>query len=71
MVCMPPHVFVFCIVLAALVSGIVVASQQIWERLREALAPVGARIHNPRYGHRRASRTLTKDFEGGALVEVR
>lgn len=70
--CMPPHVFAFCIVLAALASGIVVASQRIHkfaqEKFRRLLEP--SRVHKPHLGHRSASRQLDRDSEGPVIVEV-
>lgn len=73
MVCMPPHVFAFCVVLSALASGIVVASQRIHrfarEKFRRLLEPYG--VHKPHLGHRRASRQLDRDSEGPLIVEVR
>lgn len=68
---MSPHVFVFCVVLSALVSGIVVASQRIWDKLREVLGPVSASVHNPQYRHYNASGKLNKESEGMSIVEVR
>ncbi|CAM9672586.1 unnamed protein product [Pylaiella littoralis] len=72
MVCMPPHVFAFCIVLSALASGIVVASQRIHramrEKLRRLLEPSG--VHNPHLRRRSASRQLDKNFEGPLVVKA-
>eukprot|EP00752_Nemacystus_decipiens_P010301 g9177.t2 len=72
MVCMSPQVFAFCVVLSALASGIVVASQRIHsfarERLRNLLEP--SRVHKPRLGHRSASRLLDREAEGPLIVEA-
>ena len=72
MVCMSPQVFAFCVILSALASGIVVASQRIHsfarEKLRHLLEPY--RVHKPHLGHRSASRLLDRDAEGPLIVEV-
>eukprot|EP00903_Cladosiphon_okamuranus_P010349 g9792.t1 len=72
MVCMTPQVFAFCIVLSALASGIVVASQRIHsfarEKLRRLLEP--SRVHKPYLGHRSVSHLLDRDSEGPLVVEA-
>ncbi|CAB1116664.1 unnamed protein product [Ectocarpus sp. CCAP 1310/34] len=74
MVCLPPHVFAFCIVMSALVSAIVVANQRIYgairEYLRQLLEPSASRVHNPRLLHRSASHQLDKDSEGAHVIEA-
>lgn len=70
--CMPPHIFAFCVILSALASGIVVASQRIHsfarEKIRRLLEP--SRVHKPHLGHRSASRLLDRDSEGPLIVQV-
>lgn len=73
MVCMPPHVFAFCVVLSALASATVVASQRIHtfvrDKIHRFLEP--SRIHNPRLGRHSASRQLDQSSERPLIFQVR
>lgn len=70
--CMPPHVFLFCILLSALASGIAVASRRIHAAIREKLRRVlePSRVHNPHLRHGSASRQLDKTSEESLILEV-
>ncbi|CAM9346518.1 unnamed protein product, partial [Hapterophycus canaliculatus] len=72
MVCMPPHVFLFCIVLSALASGIAVASRRIHAAIRDKLRRIlePSRVHNPHLRHGSASRQLDKTSEESLVLEA-
>lgn len=73
MVCMSPYVFAFCVVLSALASATVVASQRIHnfmqDKIERFLEPYT--IHNPRLGHHSASRQLDQSSERPLIFQVR
>lgn len=70
--CMPRQVFVFCILLSALASGMMVASQGMWDRLRRTLDPVNVRIRRSYASVKRsrASVAAAREARGAESMKV-